>query len=129
MNMGDAHRISALELSSQCYPDKNESYHVMLGGDSIRVVYTWNTIAYDAVVTTGAEAEEAREKIESIDLRAWGDIEYPPMMDGEYWDLAVLYGDGTIMECRGNVGNDVPPGYELLVETLMGLAGETYEED
>lgn len=127
--MVDADGISALELCTRCYPDRNESYHVMLGKDSVRVVYTWNTISYDAVVTHGDEAEDARRRIESIDLRSWGAIEYPPSEDGEHWDLAVLYDDGSVMECRGSVCGDVPPGYELLVETLMGLAGETYEED
>ena len=42
---------------------------------------------------------------------------------------AVLYTDGRILECRGNVDEDVPPGYEVLVEVLMELAKETYTED
>ena len=128
--MGDAHRISALEICSQCYcPNKNESYHVMFGKDSIRVVYTEDNIAYDPITIAGESAEEARRRIESLDLEAWSRIEYSLMMDGEHWDLAVLYTDGRILECRGNVDEDVPPGYEVLVEVLMELAKETYTED
>lgn len=127
--MGDAHRVCALELSSQCYPNKNEGYHVMIGGDSIRVVYIDNNIAYDPVIAEGILSEMARESIESVDLEAWSRIDYPIIMDGEHWQLAVLYDDGTILECRGNVDDDIPPGYETLVETLMMLARSTYRED
>ena len=105
------------------------SYHVMIGGDSIRVVYIDNNIAYDPVIAEGILAEMARESIESVDLEAWSRIDYPIIMDGEHWQLAVLYDDGTILECRGNVDDDIPPGYETLVETLMMLARSTYRED
>jgi len=101
----------------------------MIGGDSIRVVYIDNNIAYDPVIAEGILAEMARESIESVDLEAWSRIDYPIIMDGEHWQLAVLYDDGTILECRGNVDDDIPPGYETLVETLMMLARSTYRED
>lgn len=96
---------------------ESDEITVTLNGEKAVIIRTHSEFADSNIIKKTLPTDEFVSIFNSINIFAWKDEYYAPIMDGESWSLKYYTDDGKCKKVKGS--NAYPKNYDELIELLF----------